>query len=221
MDKKFGEQINFLGIGITIVVIVLVSFFVDIDTLKEWVLRSGVWAPLVFIALKILTIVVAPLSGSPLYPLVGVLFGFWPGILYVAIGDFLGYSLTFGISRMFGRKIVIKMIGGKEEGLLSKVVDHVGTPRGFFHAMMTMFALPELLSYGAGLSKLPYITFISMLWPLSLVVSGALVLLGSSFDLLSQSLLVSMGIPILAAFCIIIGGSLFVKAVKAKSTVQE
>ncbi len=216
MDNKFSEQVNLVGVGVTVLGLILLSFFIDIDNLKEWVIQAGIWAPFVFIFLKILSIVVAPISGSPLYPLVGVIFGFWPGLLYVAIGDFLGYTLTFGISRIFGRKTVMKFLSKKEESLLPKIVDHIGTTRGFIHALLTMFALPELLSYGAGLSKLPYIKFISILWPASLIASGSLVLLGSSFSLSDKSILISVGIPIIATICVIIGGSLFIKAVKEK-----
>ena len=216
MENKFSEQLNFTGVGITILSLVLLSLLIDIESMKSWVMEVGVWAPLAFIALKILTLVIAPLSGGPLYPLVGLLFGFWPGLIYVAIGDFLGYTINFGISRIFGRKIVEKMLGGKEGTLLSKIINHVGTTRGFFQAILALFVSPELLSYGAGLSKLPYIKFISMLWPVSLIGSTVLVLLGSSLKLSSNSFIIAVGIPILGAICIIIGGTLFTKAIKNK-----
>jgi uncharacterized membrane protein YdjX (TVP38/TMEM64 family) len=216
MENRFSEQVNFLGLGITILLIVAASFFVDIDKAKEWILEAGLWAPLVFIGLKILTLIIAPLSGSPLYPLVGLLFGFWPGILYVALGDLLGYTITFGISRVFGRKVVEKLIGKKEGGLLERVIGHIGTAKGFFHATLTMFALPELLSYGAGLSKITYYKFISILWPITLIGSTALVLLGSSLSFSNQSFLISIVVPVLGVVLIMIGGTLFVRSIKAK-----
>jgi uncharacterized membrane protein YdjX (TVP38/TMEM64 family) len=111
---------------------------------------------------------------------------------------------------------VEKMLGGKEGTLLSKIIDHVGTTKGFMQAVLTLFVSPELLSYGAGLSKLPYVKFISILWPLTLVGSTILVLFGSSLNLSSNSLLISMGIPAIGAICIIIGGSLFIKNIKNK-----
>ena len=214
MENKFSEQLDFTKIGITILFLVLLSFLVDIESMKAWVVNVGVWAPLAFIFFKILTLVIAPLSGSPLYPLVGLLFGFWPGLLYIAIGDFLGHTINFGISRVFGRKIVEKMLGGKEGTLLSKIIDHIGTSKGFFQATLALFASPELLSYGAGLSKLSYLKFIFILWPMTLIGSTVLILLGSSLGLSKNSLLISLGIPALGALCIIIGGSSFIKAIK-------
>src|SRR3990167_7952182 len=147
--EKPTEQINLIGVGITILVLVILAFFIDISSLQSWVERAGVWGPLVFILLKISTIVVAPLSGSPLYPLVGLLFGFWPGILYVAFGDFLGHSMAFSISRIFGKKLVLKLISNKESGLLVRVVDHISGTKGFLQACLIFFVVPEVLSYAS------------------------------------------------------------------------
>lgn len=214
MENKFSEQFNFIGIGITVLAMILLSIFLDVESMKSWVMQVGIWTPLAFIVLKILTLVIAPLSGGPLYPLVGILFGFWPGIIYVAIGDFLGYTINFAISRIFGRKVVEKMLG--QGNLLSKIIDHVGTPKGFFHAFLTLFVSPELLAYGAGLSKLSYWKFILILWPGYLVVSAVLVLLGSSLTFLQGSLIISLGIPIIGTICVLIGGWLFIRALKNK-----
>src|SRR3989338_7758109 len=123
MEKwKPTEQINLIGVGLTVLAIILLSLFIDIGSLKIWVERAGVWGPLIFILLKITTIVIAPLSGAPLYPVVGILFGFWHGALYVEIGDFLGYTIAFSISRLYGRKMVDKFISSKEESVLSPVI---------------------------------------------------------------------------------------------------
>lgn len=210
------EQSSFLGLGITLLVIIILAFFIDIDSLKIWIEKVGVWGPLVFILLKISTIVVAPLSGAPLYPLVGLLFGFWPGILFVLMGDFLGYTISFFISRIFGQKIVFKFLSGKEESLVARVVDHISDSRGFFHACLTLFALPEVLSYGAGLSRLPYKKFIIILMPLSAIAASVLVFFGSILDFNNKSILIGLLLPIIGTVTILIGGTLFLKGVKNK-----
>src|SRR3990167_733584 len=143
-NPKATEQMNLMGIGLTILVIIAVAYFVDLSTLRTWVEGVGIWGPLVFILLKISTVVVAPLSGSPLYPLAGLIFGFWPGILYIAVGDFLAHTTTFYISRIFGQRIVFKLLSGNEEGIVARIVDHIGDTRGFFQACLTCFALPEV-----------------------------------------------------------------------------
>ena len=213
---KPTEQGNYVVAGITILAIILLAGFVDIGSLKTWILKAGVWGPVVFILLKMSTIVFAPLSGSPLYPLVGLLFGFWPGILYVVIGDFLGYTISFWISRIFGRKFVHKLMSGKEESMVSKIVDHISDAKGFFQACLTLFALPEVLSYGAGLSRLPYIKCITILLPITATVASFLVFFGSILNPESDSFLISLVIPLLGGIVVITGGTFFMKSLKKK-----
>lgn len=208
---------NLVGIGITILVIVAIAYFVDISSLRTYVETAGVWGPIIYILLKVSTIVIAPLSGSPLYPLAGLIFGFWPGILYIVIGDFLGNSTAFFISRIFGQKIVFKLLSGKEESLVARIVDHISDAKGFFQATLTLFALPEVLSYGAGLSRLSYFKFIGILLPFGITVSSILVFFGSILKPDSSSLLVALIIPVLGAVIIIVGGYLFMRAVKKNS----
>ncbi len=215
-NLKPTEQMNFMGIGLTILVIVAIAFFIDMSSLRILVEKVGIWGPIVFVLLKISTVVVAPLSGSPLYPLAGLIFGFWPGILYIAIGDFLAHTTTFFISRIFGQKIVFKFLSGKEESIVARIVDHIGDTKGFFQACLTCFALPEVLSYGAGLSRLPYLKFIGILMPFLILVASLLVFFGSILKPNSESLLIALIIPALGVLAIMIGGSLFIKSLRQK-----
>jgi len=209
---------NLVGIGITILVIVAIAYFVDISSLRTYVEKAGVWGPIIYILLKVSTIVIAPLSGSPLYPLAGLIFGFWPGILYIVLGDFLGNSTAFFISRIFGQRIVFKLLSGKEESLVARIVDHIGDAKGFFQATLTLFALPEVLSYSAGLSRLSYFKFIGILLPFSIAVSSILVFFGSILKPNSSSLLISLALPIAGGLAILIGGTMFMRELKKKGS---
>lgn len=211
--EKPAKELNLWGLGVTLLVIFGLAFFIDLDSVKVWVEKAGVWGPLIFILLKISTIVIAPLGGSPLYPLVGLIFGFWPGILYVIIGDTIGYTANFFLSRIFGKNLVARFISDKEEGLLARVIEHVGTSKGFFHACLTMFAMPELLCYAAGLSKLPYLNFITTIVPIVAVGSALFVFLGSILNPGNQSILIGFGLPAIGVVAMFIGGFLFGKKV--------
>lgn len=211
-----NEQFSVWGLMGTFAIIFALSFFIDLSQVKEWVLAAGVWAPLLFILLKILTIVIPPLSGGPLYLLVGLFFGFWPGILYVAIADFVGFTTAFFISRTLGQKVVMRIISQKEGGTLHRIVNHVSTPKGFFQAYMTLFAMPELLAYGAGLTTISYRSFISILSPLSFVLSSVIVLFGSVLDINKGGTFIALIFPALGMVVFMIGGWLFMKAVNKK-----
>lgn len=212
---KPTEQLGLVGVIVTLGVLALLSFFIGMDTLKEWVLAAGPWAPLAFVALKASTVIIAPLSGGPLYPIVGAFFGFWPGILYVALGDLIGYSVAFWISRIFGYPVVEKMIAKGEHKLLKKIIDHAGSNKGFFHMILTFFAMPELICYGTGLSRFPYWKFIAILWPLSWLISAILVFAGSALGA-SSGILFSFAIPAVAAGVIALGVWLFMRGVNGE-----
>jgi uncharacterized membrane protein YdjX (TVP38/TMEM64 family) len=107
------------------------------------------------------------------------------------------------ISRYFGRSLVLKLIEKNESGLLARIVDRIGDQKGFFYACLAFGVFPELLAYGAGLSRLSYPKFIVVLWPLSMVVSATLVLFGSSISLSDGSFLGASLIPMA------IGGAVF------------
>ncbi|MBU2103576.1 VTT domain-containing protein [Patescibacteria group bacterium] len=216
LKGKITEQLNVIGIAVTVIVLLGLMLFVDIKQLQELVATSGALGPLILIVLKASTIVVAPLSGSPLYPLVGLIFGFWPGILYIVAGDFLGITIAFTLSRVFGYPMVNRFIVGKERSTLAKVVRHLGTTKGFLHMCLTCFALPELIAYGAGLSSLPYWKFILLYLPISIAVSSAAVLFGSLLDPSNSSLFIAVGVPLAGALIVGAGAVLFLRGVKDK-----
>lgn len=214
---KATEQLNISGIVLTLVVLFGLAFFIDIETVKGFIERAGVFAPLLFILMKASTVVIAPLSGAPLYPIVGAFFGFWPGYLYVVIGDFLGYTIAFWLARKFGYPLVNKFISAKETGLLARIVKHVGTTKGFFHMCLTCGALPELVSYGAGLSKLPYPIFIGILLPLASAASAVFVFFGSTLSA-ENSISMALIMPVVAMVVMGIGGWFFLKGLKEEPT---
>ncbi len=181
-----SKEITFFGITVTLLLIIALPFFVDISALRDWIISSGPLGPLILILLKISTIVLAPLSGGPLYPIAGFLFGFWPAFFFMAIGDFIGYSAAFWISRLLGQKAVQQMIKENESSILAKISTKVESAKGLFTACIIFFSVPELISYATGLSKIRYRTFISILWPLMLIITSLLVSFGAYIELFKE-----------------------------------
>lgn len=178
----------------TVLFLVYLTTIIKEETLRNFIINSGVWAPIVFILAKIATVVIAPLSGAFIYPLAGILFGTKTGLMYVVIADFIGYSTAFFISRILGRKKVEKFFEQSEAGTLHKIVSIVGTPKGFFTACFLFFPVPELLAYGGGLSRLPYRYFVSIIMPLSVLGSLVLVSLGEFIGFNKQLIFIMAGI---------------------------
>ena len=214
MKLTAADHAGLIGAGATVLIIGVLGLFVGMDRIREVVESAGPYAPLLFIILKASTVIIAPLSGGPVYPLVGALFGFWPGILYTVIGDFLGYAGAFWLARVFGRKYVERLISDKEEGLLARIIGHMSTVRGLIHACFTSFAMPELICYAGGLSRMRFSTFMAVLMPLGISASSILVFAGAAMG--DQSLLFSLVLPAIAGVVILAGSWLFVKGVQDK-----
>ncbi len=149
------------------------------DTLRSWVEAAGVFAPLAFVLAKASTIVIAPLAGSFLYPLAGASFGLTKGILLGVIGDTLGSTIAFFISRRFGRPLAEKFLGN-DSGMLGQVLTMIGTVRGFFAARFILITAHDLLAYAAGLTRLPFMPFILIQVGASIIPTAILTGLGSS-----------------------------------------
>lgn len=149
------------------------------DRLRSWVEAAGVFAPLAFVLAKASTIVIAPLAGSFLYPLAGASFGLTKGILLGVLGDTLGSTIAFFISRRFGRPLAEKFLGN-DSGMLGQVLTMIGTVRGFFAARFILITAHDLLAYAAGLTLLPFLPFILIQVGASIIPTAILTGLGSS-----------------------------------------
>lgn len=153
--------------------------YFGLDQVQETIENAGLWAPLILIIAKAATIVIAPLSGSPLYPVGGALFGFWKGTLILLIGDVLGGVVAFFISRIFGRHIVEKLLGKSEEQFLSRALKMMGTVKGFLVARICFMPLPEVVAYGAGLTRIHFVPFILIYSAISIIPIAVLAGAGS------------------------------------------
>lgn len=69
----------------------------------------GVFAPLIFIAIEILQIVLAFIPGAPVDIMGGVLFGKLWGTVFCFVGVFTGTIIVFYLVRIFGKPLVIKL----------------------------------------------------------------------------------------------------------------
>lgn len=169
---------NLLKLGVLFGVLYAITQFINIDDLRAQIENAGVWAPLVLILAKASTIVIAPLSGSPIYPIAGALFGFWQGTLYLVLGDMLGAATAFILVRIFGASLVRRMIGA-DTGLLKRALTMMSTVRGFFIARLCFLTFPELPAFAAGLTAIRFLPFILIQTAVGIVPTMIMAAIGS------------------------------------------
>ncbi|WP_049985138.1 TVP38/TMEM64 family protein [Halobellus rufus] len=130
------------------------SLFLDADELRAFVAQYGPLAPLVFVLLQALQVVVAPIPAQILAVVGGYLFGPWWGTLYNVLGVTIGSTVAFGLARRFGRAYVERIV---HEDALERF-DAVGDE----YARSTLFVLfflpgfpDDAICFLGGLTRVP------------------------------------------------------------------
>lgn len=167
--------------------------FVGFENLRATVERAGIFGPALLAFLKASTLVFAPLGGAPLYPVSGALFGFWKGFLIMFIGDFIGTTVSFYISRRFGRKIAGYFLSQPGMRVVNDILSHLGTIKGLIQARVILVGFPEGVSYAAGLTTLPYRKFIPVHMGIGIVPVALVVGFGDVIVKQASSLVITLG----------------------------
>jgi uncharacterized membrane protein YdjX (TVP38/TMEM64 family) len=136
----------------------LVRLYVDKRFLKRTLREWGVLAPVVFIGLQALQVVVAPIPGEVTGILGGYLFGEWLGFLYSTIGLTLGSVAAFGVGRWLGVRYVRRLVSRQVWERLGFIVEAEGTI-----LCLIVYLIPglpkDVVCYLFGLSPMPFWVF--------------------------------------------------------------
>jgi uncharacterized membrane protein YdjX (TVP38/TMEM64 family) len=168
--------IGFLAlVGVTVIMFGILTA-AGTERLQSIVDRMGLWAPAVYIALKASTYIVAPLSGSPLHVSAGALFGLGYGTLYSLAGDIMGGCVNFWISRLLGRRVVVRFVGQQGMSRIDGFYRQLGGWRALLFARLFLSSVYDFISYAAGLTSLAFrrylvITAIGGVIPTLLIVA--------------------------------------------------
>ncbi|MGE3911167.1 MAG: TVP38/TMEM64 family protein [Chloroflexota bacterium] len=193
-DRESREQAAVVADGgsrwsaiISVVGFVLcgIAFFLMVqaigpDRLQDWVVSAGPLAPVAYVLLKAATLIVTPLSGTPLRLAAGVLFGFWEGVALSVLAGVLGGSANFWIARRYGRGVVARLLGPRTLARVEPMLDRLADWRALALARVVLAPLWDVLSYGVGLTRLRYRTYLAVAFIGDLIPTMILVGVGSS-----------------------------------------
>ncbi|MCU0527608.1 MAG: VTT domain-containing protein [Elainella sp. Prado103] len=169
-----------LGFAALYAALILLLRTVGLDNAHEWIAAAGNWAPIVFVALCALSLVLAPLSGSSLFIVGGALFGREKGYVLSLIASIVGCSINFWISRRLGRNVVSRLIGNSNLKALDQFTGQLQGNRGVLYLTLIMPISQDIISYAAGLTPISYSRFLIALILSGVVVIGAYIYLGTS-----------------------------------------
>ena len=123
---------------------------------QAWIEQVGPFAPVVFVLLNIVQIVVAPIPGYPVQVLGGILFGFVPGSIYTVGGLTAGGTLAAWLGRRLGRPWLEKRIGAEALDYWTQVA-HVNSFWTWWLILLIPFG--DVPYFIAGLTRIRLRTF--------------------------------------------------------------
>lgn len=144
-----------LGFILFLTVMVFGINAVGVENLQQFIEDAGPWAPVLYISLKAITYIFAPLTSGPIQVIAGTLFGnIWFGILYTLIGEVIGGSVSFWIARRFGRPVIQRFVGYQGMNQIEDFYKkRMGGIVSLAVARIILFSVWDFLSYAAGLAE--------------------------------------------------------------------
>jgi uncharacterized membrane protein YdjX (TVP38/TMEM64 family) len=196
-----------IWLAVIAVIMYLGVRYIGLESVRGYVDRAGVFGPLVLILMKASTIVFAPISGAPLYLISGAIFGFWKGFLYVYIGDTLGITIAFFISRFFGRRVMRFFVSRAGERYIDSILRHIENWKGLLLAALVFVGIPDIIAYAAGLTRISFWTYLLVMRSLALV--GTPLLVAGGVALIENEVAVLIGLAVFSVFAVFGGAYLF------------
>ena len=135
-----------------------VRLYVDKHFLKQTLREWGLLAPVIFIVLQALQVIIAPIPGEVTGILGGFLFGEWVGLLYSTIGLTLGSVAAFGVGRWLGARYVRTLVSQETWDKMGFIVEAEGAILCFIIYLIP--GLPkDMVCYLFGISPMPLWVF--------------------------------------------------------------
>ncbi len=176
-----------LGIGVLLGCIVVLRIYgieQQLIVFREWVAQQGALGPFIYAAAYALATVLA-LPGSLLTIAAGVIFGSMTGIATVMSGATIGAGLCFLIARYLARDTILAIFEKNEKfQKLDAITEKNGAIIVAITRLVPLFPF-NLLNYGFGLTKVPFLTY--MIWTFICMLPGSVLYIVGT-DALTKSI---------------------------------
>jgi uncharacterized membrane protein YdjX (TVP38/TMEM64 family) len=138
---------------------VLLAARADIAPIRDYILAFGWWAPVISVALQLLTSIIAPLPSFVVTFVNALLFGFWWGALLTWSSALVAAAICFAMARSLGRPVVERFAPGRALAGTDRFFQRHGV-LAVLVARLIPFINPDVLSYAAGLTVMRWRLFL-------------------------------------------------------------
>jgi len=180
MEIKRNKKFIFLKLAFIVLLLALIiilgsslfPFFQNPQRIEEFIKQYGIFAPLVFIILQTIQVIVAPLPGQVSTFLGGFLFGQWYGLLYSLIGIAFGSFLALLIGRKFGRPVIKYFVSPKTMGKFERIINNKNSLLVIFLIFLFPFFPDDAICFLSGLTNFPLslLLFVAMVGRLPTII---------------------------------------------------
>ncbi len=124
-----------------------------IEQLRQLILGTGAWAPVVYVLAVVVEVMVAPIPGALLYAPGGAIFGGFLGGTLSLVGNVIGAALATWLAATLGSRA----IGGGDWPRLHQIAARVRARGVLVVVLLRINPLTssDLVSYAAGLAGVP------------------------------------------------------------------
>ncbi|MEM0979801.1 MAG: VTT domain-containing protein [Cyanobacteria bacterium P01_H01_bin.58] len=170
-QQRILKILRFLAIVLLVCLTIWLVNRYGVAQLRDQVDQLGAWAPLGIFLLRFTSVVIPALPGTAYSILSGGLLGFTQGLIVICVADLLSCSLSFFLSRRYGRSLVQRLVG---DAFMHRIdtLSQRHLERNFFlltGCLMTGFF--DFVCYGVGLTKASWLRFLPAL-VISIAVSN-------------------------------------------------
>jgi len=164
--RKVIALVGFPLLIAAVVVVVVIwrdqiwQVFASVKDLREWVAGWGPVAPLVFVALQALQVVVFVIPGEVPQIAGGYLFGGGLGLVLSSVGIGVGSTIAFFVSRLLGKPFVGALFAKESLAKSEKLLAAPSAKIVFFLLFLIPGIPKDILCYVGGISPLRYPFFI-------------------------------------------------------------
>lgn len=136
----------------------VVRLYRDNAFLKETVASWGSSAPLIFIAIQALQVIISPIPGEMSGPVGGALFGTTPGVVYSTLGLTVGTLICFRLGRLYGEPLLQPWLSERSWKKMKFIIEAEGAILCFILYLIPGFP-KDIVSYLFGISPISFWVF--------------------------------------------------------------
>ena len=136
----------------------VIRLYRDKHFLKDTVAAWGWMAPLVFVTIQALQVIISPIPGEITGPVGGALFGTLWGLIYSTVGLTIGTLVCFGVGRRWGEPLVRPWLSEHHWNRMNFILEAEGAIICFILYLVPGFP-KDIVSYLFGISPMPFWLF--------------------------------------------------------------